>query len=71
MIGTPHPHLSLPMLAASAVIGLAEPGCSPQVTTSGAGLAHGGPTYERYIDLRPTVVASCMDDNPNPPAGCM
>jgi hypothetical protein len=71
MIGRSNSFLSLFTLAAIAIAGLAGPGCAPQNPLAGGDFANDKPVYERYTDLRPTAVASCLDDNPNPPAGCL
>jgi hypothetical protein len=71
MHGTAHFSLSVPALAAGVIVGLVEAGCSTLGQAGGDDFANMNPLYERNSDMVPTVVASCLDDNPNPAAGCL
>jgi hypothetical protein len=76
MIGPAHSHFCLPALAAVAVAGLVQSGCSMRYPSSGDDLVkdkftNTQPFYEQNADIRPTAVTSCLDDSPNPSAGCM
>jgi len=71
MIGSTHSHLSIPALAIGILAVFSGPGCSTEHPPAGGDFANGKPVYEQDTDIKPTAVASCLDDNPNPPAGCL